>query len=112
MGGAIGPEVARVEGRLVSVDTSEYVLHVTGIQYLRGGEEAWRGEMVHIKQDYVGSRYERHFSTVRTVLLGAVAVGAVALVASQGLAALGKGDVPGTGKGDTTVTQIRLPRRP
>lgn len=112
LGGTIGPEIARIEGSVVSMDTSEYVLHVTGVQFLRGGEQSWRGEMVHIKTDYVGSRYERHFSTVRSALLGAVAVGAIAIVAAKGLSGLGTGDQPGSGKGDTSAVTSRVPRKP
>jgi hypothetical protein len=108
LGGSIGPEVGQIEGRLVSMDTSEYVLQVTGIRFLRGGEQAWTGEVVHVRSEYVSARYERRFSTVRSVLLGAVAVGAIAAVAAEGLSGLGTGDVPG-GKGDSSVTARRLP---
>jgi hypothetical protein len=111
LGGAIGAGVGQIEGRLVSMDTSEYVLQVTGIRFLRGGEQAWTGEVVHVKSDYVGARYERQFSAVRSVLLGAVAVGAVAVVAAKGLSGLGTGDA-GSSKPDTMVTQARVPRRP
>ena len=93
------------------MDTSEYVLHVTGLHFLRGGEQAWSGELVHVKTDFVGSRYERHFSPVRSALLGAVAVGAVALVVTKGLGGLGTGDSDSR-KPDTTATQVRMPRKP
>ena len=111
LGGSIGPEVSQIEGRVVSMDTSEYVLHVTGLHFLRGGEQAWSGELVHIRTEFVSSRYERRFSPVRSALLGAVAVGAVALVATKGLGGLGTGDTDQR-KPDTTATQIRLPRKP
>ena len=111
LGGSIGPEVGQIEGRLVSMDTSEYVLQVTGIRFLRGGEQTWTGEVVHVKSEYVSSRYERRFSTVRSVLFGAVAVGAVAVVAAKGLSGFGTGD-SGSGKGDSSATQTRVPRRP
>ena len=112
LGGSIGPEVGQIEGRLVSMDTSEYVLQVTGIRFLRGGEQAWTGEVVHVRSEYVSSRYERRFSTVRSVLLGAVAVGAIAVAAAEGLSGLGTGDVSGPAKGDTSATQTRVPRKP
>jgi hypothetical protein len=111
LGGMIGPEVSQIEGSVVSMDSSEYVLHVTGIHFLRGGEQAWTGEMVHIKSEYVSSRYERHLSVVRSALLGAVAVGAVAVVAAKGLSALGTGDVSGPAKGDTSAVSSRVPRK-
>lgn len=112
LGGSIGPEVGQIEGRLVSMDTSEFVLQVTGIRFLRGSEQAWTGEVVHVKSDFVSSRYERRFSTVRSVLLGAVAVGAVAVAAAKGLSAFGTGDASGPAKGDTSVTATRVPRKP
>jgi len=112
LGGTIGPELSQVEGSLVSMDSSEYVLHVSGVHFLRGGEQVWKGELVHIKTDFVESRYERQFSTVRSVLLGAIAVGAVAYVAAKGLSALGSGDVSGPAKGDTSAVTTRVPRRP
>ncbi|HEV8496781.1 MAG TPA: hypothetical protein VGQ56_07975 [Gemmatimonadaceae bacterium] len=108
LGGLIGPELSQVEGTLISMDTSEYVLGVTGVRFLRGGEQVWHGERVRIKSEYVASRYERRFSTVRSVTLGAVAVVIVALVASKSLRGFGQGD-----KGqppDTGVVTQRLPR--
>jgi hypothetical protein len=108
LGGEVGPELAQIEGRVVSVDSSEYVLGVTGVRFLRGGEQVWHGETVHIKSEYVGARYERRFSTVRSVALGALAVGAVALVATASLRGFGQGDM-GTPK-DSGATQTRLPR--
>lgn len=111
LGAAIGAGVGQIEGRLVSMDSSEYVLQVTGIKFVRGGEQAWTGEVVHVNAEYVSARYERRFSTVRSVLLGAVAVGAIAAVAAGGLSGLGTGDA-GSSKGDTSVTATRVPRRP
>lgn len=110
MGGSIGPEISQIEGRLVSMDSSEYVLHVTGVHFLRGGEQAWTGEMVHVKTDFVSARYERQFSWVRTGLLSAVAVGAIAVVAAKGLTGLGTGDLPMPK--DSSAQTTRSPRRP
>jgi hypothetical protein len=110
LGGLIGPALSQVEGRVISTDSSEYVLGVTGVRFLAGGEQVWHGETVHIKSEYVGSRYERRFSAGRTAALGAVAVGAVVLVAAKGLRVLGQGTTDKT-PGDTAQTQ-RVPRRP
>src|SRR4051794_22398799 len=59
LGGAMGPEISRVEGRLVSRDSSEFVIGVSGVDLLRGGEQVWHGEIVHVKREYVSSIYER-----------------------------------------------------
>ena len=61
LGGLIGPELAQIEGKFVSMDSGQYVLHATGVRFLRGGEQGWNGETVRIKSEYVTSRYERRF---------------------------------------------------
>jgi hypothetical protein len=108
LGGLVGPELAQIEGRLVSLENREYVLHVTGVRFLRGGEQGWRGETVRIKPEYVTSRYERTFSTERSVALGAIAVAAVVLVATKGLRGFSQGDRGITP--DSTGTTLRRPR--
>jgi len=108
LGGLIGPELSQVEGRLVSVEGGEYVLQVTGVRFLRGGEQVWRGETVRIKSDYVATRYERRLSKVRSVALGALAVGVVALVATKSLRGFGQGDRD-VAPSDTGQT-VRIPR--
>jgi len=110
LGGLVGPELSQIEGRFVSMEKGEYVLHVTGVRFLRGGEQGWSGETVSIKPEYVTSRYQRKFSTVKTVALSAIAVGAVALVATKGLSGLSQGD-RGSIPGDTSQT-VRRPLRP
>jgi hypothetical protein len=85
LGGAMGPEIARLEGRLMSSDASEFVLGVLGVQLLRGGEQVWHGETVHVKREYVSSIYERRFSKTRTIVAGAVGAGIIAVLASKSL---------------------------
>lgn len=109
LGGLIGPEISQVEGRFVGMDSSAYVVGVTTVRFLRGGDQVWHGENVHIKPEYVASRYERRFSTARTVALGAVAVGAVALVAAKSLQGFGQGGDSGKTPGDTSQT-VRVPQ--
>jgi len=108
LGGLIGPELAQIEGKFVSMDSGQYVLHVTGVRFLRGGEQGWSGEAVRVKSEFVTSRYERRFSPVRTGLLAAVAVGAVAVVAAKGLAGFAPGKDSPT-PSDTSQT-VRIPR--
>lgn len=108
LGGLVGPELSQIEGRFVSMESGEYVIRVTGVRFLRGGEQGWRGEPIRIKSEYVTSLYERKFSTVKTAALAAIAVGAVALVAAKGLRGFTQGD-RGSTPGDTSQT-VRLPR--
>ena len=81
LGGTIGPEIGQIEGRLVSQEPSEYVLAVSTVRMLRGGEQVWSGERVRIGRDQVGNAYVRRFDKGRTLALGAVVVGAVAAIA-------------------------------
>ena len=105
LGGAIGPEIARVEGRLVENDPEEYHLAVRRLEFLRGGEQAWTGERVRIRRDFVGNVYERQLSRSRSYTLAAViAGGAVAFFASRDLLGLGREPRgPGDGNGGETL---------
>ena len=55
LGGSMGPEIGQVEGRLVEKDSGEFVIAVSALHLLRGGEQVWHGETVHIKSEYVSS---------------------------------------------------------
>lgn len=109
LGGPMGPSVRQVEGRLVSKDTNEYVLAVTDVHTLDGGDQVWRGEPVHIKSEYVSATYRRKLSVARSVALGAAGVGVVAAIATTSLAGLGSVDRGDTGPSDTSHT-TRIPR--
>ena len=85
LGGSMGPEIGQVEGKLISRENAEYLVGVTTVRFLRGGEQAWKGEEVRLKSEYVGSTYERHFSKGRTVALGAVGVAGFAWILTRGL---------------------------
>jgi hypothetical protein len=107
LGGSMGPEIGQVEGRLIQKDSGEFVVAVTDVHLLRGGDQVWRGEAVHIKSGYVSSVYARRFSAARSAALAAAGVGAVALIATRGLIGLGSTDQGGMTPGDTAHTQRR-----
>jgi hypothetical protein len=79
LGGAMGPEIRRVDGNLMAKQDSEYVVSVTGVNYLNGTSQAWQGETVRINTSMVAGLQERKFSKGRTIAL----VGAVALFAGS-----------------------------
>jgi hypothetical protein len=113
LGGSMGPEISQIEGQLLSKDDSEYLVAVSGIKLLRGGEQAWSGEKVRIKSEYVSSVYRRRLSVGRTVALGAVGAGAIAFLVTRSL----KTDPESPGEtptpGDTANTiRIPAPQRP
>jgi hypothetical protein len=109
LGGSMGPEIGQVEGRLIGRDNGEYVLAVSAVRLVRGGEQVWRGEQVRIKPGYVNSVYVRRFSTARTVALGTtVGGGFAAFLITRALRGAGSGNDPGTGR-DTLQTQRGRP---
>ena len=103
LGGTVGPEVGQIEGQLVNQENGEYVLAVTAVRFLRGGEQVWAGEKVRIKKEYVGTTYERRFHKGRTVALSTVLVGGLyAIAVSQDLFGLGSAAIPITPPETTT----------
>jgi hypothetical protein len=85
LGGAIGPEISEIEGRLVQKDSSQYVMSVTLLRLLRGGEQVWSGEKIPVKSAFVSSVQVRRFSRARSVALGAVGVGTVAYMLTRAI---------------------------
>src|SRR5688500_16666741 len=71
LGGLIGPEVAQIEGRLLNNGLDDYLVAVSTVRLLRGGEQVWAGEQVRLRPEHVTSTYERRFSRGRTVALTA-----------------------------------------
>jgi hypothetical protein len=111
LGGSMGPEIVQIDGRVIENDTTGYIVGVSGVRYIGGGTQAWRGEQVRIKPDYVRTTFERRFSKTRTAVLAAAGVGAVAYLVTRSL--LGSGSVMEVPVGcDTcsTVASVRIPR--
>jgi len=104
LGGALGPEIAQIQGRLLEQADSEYVLSVSGIRHLRGGEQAWSGETVRVKREHVNSTYERKLSRGRTIALGAAGVGLLAFFVTRSI--VGSGDEPTPTPPDSSEAQI------
>jgi hypothetical protein len=93
LGGTMGPEIAQVEGDLIEKDSASYLLSVHNVRLLRGGEQAWSGEQVRLKTEYVGYAYERHFSTGRSIAFGALGVGGfTAFMLTRSLLGFGSND--------------------
>lgn len=109
-GGAMGPEIAQIEGRVYQMERNEFEVAVTRVGLLRGGEQVWKGERIRVKSEYVSRSYERQFSRGRTVVAGAVGAGLVVFLVTRSILGDGIGDdakVPG----DTADSQ-RRPVRP
>ena len=93
---SMGQDIGQVDGRLMAREDGEYLLSVLSVHFLRGGQQTWSGEQVRLKKEYVGARYERKFSAVRTVGLAALMAGGVgAFLVSRSLLGSGQEDNPG-----------------
>lgn len=110
LGGSMGPEIERVEGRVVGVENGEYRVSVTSVKLLRGTEQIWSGENVLIKSEYVSTVYEKRFSKGRTLTLGALfAAGVTAIAIKRNLFGLGQ-EPPDSVPGDSSAVN-RGPRQ-
>jgi hypothetical protein len=101
LGSSVGPEIERLEGRLLEQDSEAYSIAVMHVYTLRGGVQIWSGEQVRVGKDQVRSISERRLSKARTVALGAAGVGSVTYVLSRGLLGFGiDDDMTPTDSGD------------
>lgn len=110
LGGLIGPELAQIEGRLMGKENDEYHLAVSKVLFLRGGEQVWSGERIRVRSEYVGSVYERRYSTGRSVALGVASIGGLtAVILGRDLLGLGTGgdgrEPPGKGPDPTELVR-------
>jgi hypothetical protein len=71
LGERLGPLVERVEGVLVSHDSTGVALEVTGTRDLRGGSALWSRERVDIPASAILGYRPRQLSRTRSILLGA-----------------------------------------
>ena len=111
LGGSVGPEIDQIEGHLVDTDNGDYVLAVTAIRFIRGGQQTWTGERVSIKEAYVARAYERRFSKARTIAFTTSLLGAAAMVVlGSDLVGFGREDQPRPPR-DPNPTEL-IGRRP
>jgi hypothetical protein len=104
LGGSLGPEISQIEGRVVGHENGEYVLAVSNIKLLKGGEQVWTGEHVRLKTDYVGTTYQSRFSRPRTIAVSAAGVGLFAFVLTRSLK--GSGGEADKVPGDSAQSQL------
>ena len=100
----MGPEIDQVEGRVLERTGDEYVLAVSNVKLLRGGQQVWGGETVRIKSDHISTTYTRRFSRARTVALAAGGGAVLAYFVTRSL--VGSGEDGPTVPGDTAQTQL------
>ncbi|HSE51124.1 MAG TPA: hypothetical protein VLB00_02990 [Gemmatimonadales bacterium] len=109
LGGALGPEVSQIEGRLIERDSAGYLLAISNVRLLHGGEQVWTGEQVRIRPEFVGNTYTRRFSMGRSIGFGAASIGGFAafLATRSLLTSSTRGDDGPSG--DTTQTRLGRP---
>ncbi|MEO7520292.1 MAG: hypothetical protein ABIW79_00610 [Gemmatimonas sp.] len=107
LGGSMGPEIDQIEGRLLQHSDSTYVLSVTGVRFLRGGEQRWNGERITVRNEHVSGVSEQQLSKFRTGALAAASVAVVIFAVSKGIGGFGNRD-EGKPPKDTAQT-IRIP---
>jgi hypothetical protein len=96
LGGSMGPEIAQVEGVLVEKDNEGYLLSVSNVRLLKGGEQVWSGEKIKLNNQYLGPAYARKFSLGRSIGLGVVGIGGFGVIlATTSLLGIGSDDNPG-----------------
>ena len=99
----LGPAIGRLEGKMVQVNDTAYVVRVSRVQDIRGAVSPWSGETVTVPRAWVGNVTERHLSRSRTYLIaGAVAAALTAFIATRTLAGSGgpASENPGGGGGN------------
>lgn len=107
--GAMGPEISQIEGRLIQKTDTDYLVSVSLVHLLRGGEQTWSNEEVRLKKEFVSATYEKRFSKSRTLIASATTAAVVVLVATRS-SLLGLGGLdPAKTPPDTGLT-LRRPR--
>jgi hypothetical protein len=81
----LGSEVAQVHGHLIRRDGDQDVLAVTSTAFVHGGERTWAGETVHVRTDYASRYYENRVSTKRSLIVGGLIAGALAVLTVEAL---------------------------
>lgn len=79
----MGPAIDRIEGRLLQRDSSEYIVAVSGVQFLRGDSQSWGGASSRVQSNFVNKYYSVQFSPVRTAILGAALVAGGVFIVEQ-----------------------------
>jgi hypothetical protein len=92
LGNSMGPGILQVEGRLMAKENDEYVVAVSAVKLLRGGEQVWKGERVSIRTEHVTRVYERRHSRGRSIAAGAAGAGALVYVLTRAIIGAGLGD--------------------
>jgi hypothetical protein len=100
-GPTLGSGLARIEGTLVRLTDTAFVIRVSSVTDVRGVQTRWAGETVMVDRGWVGNAYERRLSRSRTYLVaGVFTAGLAAFIATRTLGSGGPTlQTPGGGGG-------------
>ncbi len=105
-----GPGLAEIQGRLVGLQDSNFIINVYRVSHLTGSSALWAGEQSRINRDLVGSIRIRRLSVVRTAALTVATGVALAVFTSRSLSG-GGSEQPPADSGKTPIS-IRIPLHP
>ena len=88
LAGRFGPGLATIDGTLVGIQDSNYIINVFRVSQISGSHALWTGEQSYINRALVGTVRARQLSVWRTTALVGLIAGAAALTAG-GLSAGG-----------------------
>jgi hypothetical protein len=108
LGGTMGPAIGRVEGSLLTSPDDAYVVSVTGVNYLGGGYQSWKGETVRIDPAMTSGLFERKFSKGRTAVLIAGLAVAGSVLAPGAMRSYFHDDPPPPPGSETSRRPIRI----
>jgi hypothetical protein len=92
----LGPELYRVEGRVVGVTQEDVALTVGAITNVGGNRNVWNGERVSFRTEHLRAASEKKLSPGRTLVVAALGFAAAALLVTQtGLFGFGDDRTPG-----------------
>jgi hypothetical protein len=97
----VGPEVRRINGRLLESSDTSLALSVRSVTTLRSNlSQPWSGERIAVSRNYISEIGARRLSKPRTAFMAGLLVAAAVAVSTIGIAGFGGGDAsdqPGGG---------------
>lgn len=99
LGGRVGPEAQRVNGKVVQRSDTSFSVLVSKVTYLNGNENPWQGQEVSLRPQDFKSLTQRTYSRSKTMLLiGAMTAGLIVTILSLNFLGIISGD-PSNDKG-------------
>lgn len=105
-----GPGLSEIQGRLVGMQDSNFIVNVNRVSHITGSSALWAGEQSRINRDLVGAVRIRRLSVARTAALAAVTAAGLAVFTARSLSGGGT-ETPPSDSGKVPIS-IRIPLHP